>query len=128
MIRKKWLLNYNIQHSPWNSTLRLEIACVRDFYVLRSHMDSTRFRLFHVLCCKSPFISAEDLKLWHFKTIAFNGFESCLSPFDATCTCCCVLQFGKLSNTRRAFCFSPVEHADLGWGFTLSIENSRNST
>ena len=35
-----------IQHSPWNSTLRLEIACVRDFYVLRSHMDSTRFEPF----------------------------------------------------------------------------------
>ena len=32
---------WDIQHSPWNSTLRLEIACVRDFYVLRCHMDST---------------------------------------------------------------------------------------
>ena len=31
----------DIQHSPWNSTLRLEIACVRDFYVLRSNMEST---------------------------------------------------------------------------------------
>ena len=28
--------------------LRLEIACERDFYVLRSHMDSTRFEPFNL--------------------------------------------------------------------------------
>ena len=40
--------NALVQHSPWNSTLRLKIACERDFYVLRSHIDSTRFGPFNL--------------------------------------------------------------------------------
>ena len=31
----------DIQHRPWNSTLWVTTACERDFYVFRSHMDST---------------------------------------------------------------------------------------
>ena len=38
----KYTVN-NIQHRPWNSTLWVTIACERDFYVFRSHMDSTNF-------------------------------------------------------------------------------------
>ena len=38
-------LKYRTVHK---NTLKVKIACERDFYVLRSHMDSTRFELFNL--------------------------------------------------------------------------------
>ena len=46
--REGEIFDFYIQYGPWNSTLRLKIACERDFYVLRSHMDSTRFEPFNL--------------------------------------------------------------------------------
>ena len=38
----------DVQHGPWNSTVGLEITYERDFYVLWSNMDSTRFEPFNL--------------------------------------------------------------------------------
>ena len=43
-----WQQEFNLQHRPSNSTIDIKIACERDFYVLRSHMDSTRFEPFNL--------------------------------------------------------------------------------
>ena len=91
-----------IQHGPWDSTLRFEIACERDFYVLRSHINSTHFE---------PFNFTLNFRNHCFSTL----FEPTNFSQSYSSTCCAKGMIARNLFARTVYYNSDFEIFEKNW-------------